>query len=174
MRRLFLFRILALTLTLLAFQNCAENPSGQDRQPFSPSEKVIGPTANFNRIAFDPNLEFAIVPGVRRLDIDISTDSMTLSDKTVGSKSCPIDSSRALALESIITNSHICEPGPLPDGMSVCMAIGIADIKLANSSESILLRPLICQSGTWLCGDKDIQLRQLLVDLRDNPPLGCL
>ncbi len=83
---------------------------------------------------------------------------------------CQLDSSRAQMLRQILHQVSICRPAPPKNGEIVCMAMALPDITLRTSSEDIQLSAVICNSGTYLCGEKDGQLRALLIDIKNKKP----
>jgi hypothetical protein len=131
---------------------------------------VIGSTAVYKKIVYDPLLELKRTSN--RLEIDI--EAGVISTNVSGSaKSCTLDAGRLNQAREILQTSQICEPGPLPPGSVSCLALGAADIELSNDTSGVQLRPVICHSGTFLCDGNDARLRALILDLGTNPPAGC-
>lgn len=150
----------------MAFQNCgnfAEYRSSQDQN--TGSQKIIDDARNFNQVAF----EFDYLSGSYKSSLNLTTGVLTSK-----SKSCQLEAFRLEKLANVLSESKICQPGPLPEGAIVCLAIAIPDIKLTNATNSIELAKEICHTGTFLCQDKDALFRSLLEDISKNPPAGCL
>ena len=170
--------ILTVTSLLVLFQNCAQvGPSASvDLPKGNSSEKVIGDASQFNSIIFDEQLEMPAQyqqqkVGAERLVIDLQSGNMSLGENTATPKSCGVDNQRLNELRSIVQSASICEPIKTED--AVCMAIGMADIQLSNKEKTVELRPVICSNGTYLCDGLDQVFRDILKDLRANPPAGC-
>jgi len=161
-------------ITIAAFQNCAKtqaaNPSPA---PEAKSEIELESAASFNQIVYDSQLEFSSVSSNGHVEVDLTagTASITLDQSTYA---CNLDQSRLQSLRKLMSTSQICEPGPLPPGTAICLAIAEADLKLANSTASILLRPAACNNGTFLCDGNDSKLRGILADLKTNLPTDCV
>jgi hypothetical protein len=167
--------IILLPAMLVAFQNCGKvaAPSGEPMggPGDSKSQTVIGSTASYKKIVYSPLLEFNGSAGGVSLDIDTGIISLSIAGTT---KSCTLDTVRLSGARQILQTSEVCRPGPLPPGMVSCLAIGAADIELSNATALVQLRPVICNSGTFLCDGNDALLRSLISDLETNPPAGCV
>ena len=156
----------ALYMILLvgAYQNCSrvDTPSPNRTEG---SETIIGLTSAYSRVEYDPMLEMG--GSNQKLEVDVG------GGLKIGGKSCALDSIRRQRLVDIFSHSRICQPAPLPPGTAVCLALGLADTRLSNASQSIVLRPVVCHNGTYLCDGFDGQLRNLILELIQNPPSGC-
>lgn len=148
----------------------AQDSAGAPSQGTS-YDRVVGTTDQYTHITYDPQLEFSISSQSMgaRLEIDLQQGTVTV----MGAQ-CGLDSARLASLREILSSSKVCEPGPLPPGTVSCMAYPMADIQLSSRSESLLLRPIMCHVGTFLCDNQDHALRALLADLRQNPPAACV
>lgn len=162
---------------MIGYQNCAKAPTSQENNPFVEQEKVIGTTSQFHKVVFDPALELGSLQksaDSKRVEIDVSGGALKIiSGPSSQVSQCSVDVDRLQQLKSLLSISQVCEPGPLPEGTAVCMAYAMADVELANEDESVKLRSNMCHSGTFLCDGNDKKLRELLSDLRDNPPASC-
>lgn len=173
MKRQILSLLLISTLVLLAFQNCGPAPVSVTGQNSS-SEVVVASTKNISKVTYDPDLE--VVPNALvkpLLSVDISTGQMSIRSGQGNLKSCELDSGRLTAIDQILKNGKVCAPSPLPADTAVCMAIGLADVKLEGADVSVYLRPEICNSGAFLCSGQDAQFRAALADIITNPPAAC-
>jgi len=170
--------LIALMGLFTVYQNCSQSlkPNGGGS---GQSEEIIGSSAQYTKVVYDPYLEAVFRPGVelglpKRLEVDIQAGSLRLIDHSNSSvRDCALDSARLSRLRDLLASADICKPGPLPADTAVCMALGLADIELSQAGSSIQLRPVICHNGTFLCAGADVTFRALLADLRDNAPLGC-
>lgn len=169
---------LILVLLALLYQNCSQKTSSSTGENSGSTQHiVIGSTSPFDTVTFSSRVNFSSDPykvqmGEVTLTVDLLSGSQESTDHQ-GSRHCTVDESRLKRLRQIMNESYICEPGPLPPDSAQCLAIGAPDIELSNDSDSIILSPLICHFGTYLCDGKDELFRSLLVDLRDNPPSDC-
>ena len=138
----------------------------------SDGQKVVGQSSGYTKVTYDPQIEYSLAASTGHVGLDLGTGALeiVLDTKTYN---CTIDATRLQAIRTLIENSQICEPGPLPPGSVSCMAIASADIELSNTSQSVLLRREACNNGTFLCGDNDANLRNLINDLKTNLPAGC-
>lgn len=170
------------TLALvMCFQNCGKPGMssatvGDQVASGQKTERVIDTASQFNKVVYDPGLEYAYGPSGSRVEIDVDQGSVAIgSSGAPPTEHCTLDADRLDSLEEILSISKICEPGPMPPGTVSCMAAGVADIELSSdsSTNSVKLRPLVCNSGVFLCDGNDQVLRALLADLKANPPAGC-
>jgi len=141
-------------------------PTGADTQ------KVIGQSAEYTRITYDPQLMYSSSVSIGHVDLDLTSGALNLVLDTK-EYNCTIDPTRLQAIRTLIADSQICMPGPLPPGSVSCMAFAAPDLELSNASATIMLSHEMCNSGTFLCGDNDSNLRALLNDLKTNLPAGC-
>jgi hypothetical protein len=163
---------------VLGFQNCGQSlRPGNGADAGGASERVIGPASSYNKVVYDPFLEggpSSGVAGMKRLDLALMDGSLKITDDSTGAvHQCTADADRLTQLRNLLADASVCAPGPLPPGMASCMAIATADIELSNSGDSIQLRRVTCNNGTYLCGGDDPVFRSLLASLRDTPPAGC-
>ena len=167
--------VLGLSVLLLAFQNCGKSltPSSSDNVGAEQGkETIIGSTAAYKKIVYDPALESSRIPTTTHVELNLDDGSLTaiLGGTTY---QCIVDSSRLSVARSLIAISKLCKPGPLPPNMVSCMAIRLADVQLSNTTESVLLREVYCDNGTYLCDGNDEKLRSLIADLQANLPANC-
>ena len=168
--------LLGLGILLIAFQNCGQsgNSSASSIRATDSggSQAVIGTTAAFKKIVYDPRLEItqSATSGHVELDLDNGAATLVLDTSTYD---CTVDAVRLQAARDILATSEICKPAPLPAGEASCDAIGLADLELSNASASVELRPVVCNSGTFLCDGNDLKLRDLIADLKANLPVNC-
>ena len=160
-------------ICILSYQNCAQQklqrPGGGD----DGGDVIISSTENVSKVTYDPQLEMAppTVAPLLKVDLQSGEASVRASDGSV--KTCAIDNARLSEINSILANGKICKPAPAPADTAVCMAIGIADVKLEAGAEQEMLRPVVCNSGQYLCDGQDPIFRQLLESLVSSPPIGC-
>lgn len=167
-----------LVLLTLLYQNCSQKTSSLTNEDSGSAQHiVIGATSPFDTITYSSRVNFSSDPykvqmGEVTLTVDLLSGLLENADYQ-GTRHCAVDETRLKQLRKIMIDSYICEPGPLSPDSVQCLAIGAPDIELSNDSDSIILSPLICHFGTYLCDGKDELFRSLLVDLRDNPPSDC-
>lgn len=173
MKRQILSLILVSTIALLAFQNCGPAPISATGSASS-DEVVVASTKNISKVTYDPDLE--VSPNALAkplLTVDIANGQMSIRSGQGNLKSCALDSGRLTAIDQILENGKVCAPGALPPNTSVCLALGLADVKLEGADVSVYLRPEICNSGAFLCAGQDAQFRAALTDIITNPPAAC-
>lgn len=107
------------------------------------------------------------------LTIDLSNGQISIRGGQGTLKSCNLDGSRLAAIDQILENGKICEPGAPPPNTALCMAIALADVKLEGSDVLVYLRPETCYRGAFLCAGQDAQFRAALADIVTNPPVSC-
>lgn len=173
MRRQILSLLLVSTIVLLTFQNCG--PALVSTTGSASSEVVVvASTRNISKVTYDPDLEVSPNALVKPLlTVDISTGQMSIRSGQGSVKSCALDSGRLTAIDQILENGKVCTPGALPPDTAVCMALGLADVKLEGADVSVYLRPEICNNGAFLCDGQDAQFRAALADIITNPPPAC-
>lgn len=164
-----IFLVVGTAVLLLGFQNCGSSPSGFANSGSGPAGNIIASTSNVDKLVYTP-ADSSMLASKTTSPISIDLES---GQESIGTQSCTLDMNRLSAFRNLLVDATVCEPAPLPPGSAECMAIGIPDIKLEGQSGSIQLRPVICNNGVYLCGDRDQQLRTLLQDLIQNPPPGC-
>lgn len=166
---------------MVGFQNCG--PAGVQEEATANiggsnptvAERVIGSTQNYKKIIFDPLLgldSHTRQASMPHLELDVEDGKMQIS-KDGSLSQCVMDSQRLEALRTILGSARVCVPPSLGPNEARCMAIGVPDIQLADSTKNVFLRPNICQSGVFLCDGLDETFREILADLRDHPPEGC-
>jgi hypothetical protein len=158
-------------LLFVVFQNCMKAYESTNGAP--PDGKIIIGAPSFSKIIHDPNLEFNSGASPSRLELDLEAETLILREAGQIKSTCGIDEIRLQTIKQILDGAEICSPPPLPPGSVTCLAIGVPDIELSNLDTVVLLRPVICNTGTFLCGDRDQRLRDLLSDLRSRLPQGC-
>lgn len=175
MKRQMLSLLLVSTVVLLAFQNCGPAPVSVTGSGIGSSQEVVvGSTKNISKVTYDPDLEVSPNALVKPLlTVDTSTGQMSIRSGQGSVKSCALDSGRLAAIDQILENGKVCAPGTLPPNTAVCMAIGLADVKLEGADVSVYLRPEICNNGAFLCSGQDAQFRAALADIITNPPVAC-
>jgi hypothetical protein len=161
----------------VSFQNCgAPSASQASGGSESGSSEFALPVANYKQVIFDPQLEMQAankaVGANGRVELNIESGDLKLTLNGV-EKICTLDSERQAQLAELLTNAQVCEPAQPAPGTVVCLAIGAADIELVNSEKRVQLRPVICQSGRYLCDGKDAELRAILLSLKSQPPANC-
>lgn len=165
-----IFLVIGTAVLLFGFQNCGSSPSGFANSGSSTGGgNIIASTSNVDKLVYTP-ADSSMLASKTTAPISIDLES---GQETIGSQSCTLDVDRLSTFRDLLVDATVCEPAPLPPGSAECMAIGIPDIKLESQSGSIQLRPVICNNGVYLCGNRDQQLRTLLQDLIQNPPPGC-
>ena len=173
-------------MLVLAFQNCGNsmNSAGSGQATLNSgtpadSQKIIGTTASFKKITYDPAPTFTIGNGgnMQRdsVHVELSTDTGLLGVEVLGtSYACTLDPQRLSEAREILSSSKICETDALVSGTVSCMAVGLPDVVLSNDNSSVQLKPVICHSGTFLCDGNDRRLRSLISDLKENLPSNCV
>jgi len=172
--------LMGATLLMVGFQNCGKvGAAGMSSTGTvgtgSQSEVVVGATAAYSKLTYDPNLELGrpqkLPTGSSAFDLDL--DQGTIVYRGADLKSCKLDVEREQKIKRIISLARICHPEKPAAGIATCMAISLADIKLESASDSVLLRKVVCASGTFLCDGEDESLRSILQDLITNPATSC-
>lgn len=163
-----LIMVLTIFGLVLAFQNCAKSRSASGvnaSDNLNANEQVIGPTASYTKVTYDPRLEALNAPAIGpRLDIDVEAGEVKISVDNQ-STICPLGEADLGALKAVLAQSQVCMAGPSESGVQ-CQAIALADIELASEDgASVQLRPVVCNHGTFLCGGNDQVLRDLLTRL---------
>ena len=161
--------ILGSSFLMIAFQNCAKAPASSNALGGTSSGvTVLGATSSYSKVTYDPNLEGRTGAVAQHLDIDL--DAGTVAS---GGKTCQLDVSRGQRLKALLSVGRVCQPDHSqdPTGVVNCLAISLADIKLADSSgaESVLLNKVTCGNGTYLCDGDDAELRSIIADLIAHP-----
>ncbi len=173
MKRQLLALLLISTTVLLAFQNCGPEPLSATGKALS-GEVVVASTKNISKVTYDPNLETSPSAVTKPLlTIDVSTAQISIRSGQGNLKTCALDSARLTAIDQILENGKVCSPSPAPADTAVCMAIGLADVKLEGADVSVYLRQEICNNGAFLCAGQDAQFRAALADILANPPTAC-
>ncbi len=173
MKRVLFFIFFSLILAI-GFQNCSStefaNKPSDDNQVTK--DTVIGSAASLFKIDYDPGLEFRPQPypgpNPIRVQVDLKAASLIRTANGVP-QSCELSVENLNELKDLLSSSEICEPGPLPDNVAVCMAYSMQDIELSDDVRSVRLRPVMCHSGQFLCDGNDARLRAILQRLRDAP-----
>jgi hypothetical protein len=163
---------------ILGFQNCAKSKlsSGADAGLSQGVSEVTGVTSQYSKVTYDINMELgagiASASSSEAVDVDLD-QGLVIFRSRAGQKSCALDVSREQKLRGLLSVGRVCKVRP-PEGAAVCMAISLADIRLANSNDSILLRPIgSCFNGIFLCDGDDQILREILADIIKNKPSAC-
>lgn len=173
--------VLGSGILILGFQNCAKTAGGSRTGGGSSSSLgvVVGPTSQYTKLTFDPALESAVQKtssGTVSIEADLSTGTINYKDSSNSStKSCALDTDREQKLKQLLSVGRVCHPDVGAADAVHCLAVSLADIKLASAdgSDTVLLRKPLCSNGTFLCdGDDDI-LRAEIQDLLTNRPVGC-
>jgi hypothetical protein len=175
--------VLGTTLLMMGFQNCGKvggagsSVSGagiSNSGTLAGTGVVVGTTASYSQLTFDPNLELSTpqktATGSTAVNVDLNQGTIVYRTGSAV-KTCVLDVDREQKLKSVISVARVCHPEKPADGAVSCMAVSLADIKLANAtdSDSVLLRKVTCSSGTFLCDGADDALRSILQDLLTNP-----
>lgn len=185
MNKMVLFTLLLVSIaTTILFQNCGKPQSGSSTGLVRGLQKVIGQTSAYTKIIFQKQQEKFDRTGPlgTQLSLDLLKGSLSIGTLKNGVldqaslKSCLIDDTRLGRLNSLLSTSRVCIPGPLPANSNFCMATSIPDIHMSNDSgtQSVDLASDMCQSGVFLCDNDDEILRTSLADLIAKPPQGCL
>jgi hypothetical protein len=164
--------VVGLGVLLIGFQNCAKAP-GTDAGATGLSQGlVIGVTSQFTKLTFDPQLESRLQKtgdSSTALDIDLDSGSVVYREGSA-SKTCRLDGEREQELRRLLSAGRVCK---LPEVSVSCMALSLADIKLASADDSVLLRKPLCNNGTYLCDGDDDTLRGIIQDLLTHPLVNC-
>lgn len=166
--------VLGATVLMVSFQNCGKVGAPGMNSSSSlggGTGVVVGTTASYSQLTYDPNLENSRPQktGAQTVALDLDLDQGTIVYRSATMKTCRLDVEREQKIKEIISIGRICHPEQPAAGTVSCMAVSLADIKLANASDSVLLRKTVCSSGTYLCDGVDETLRTLLQDLISNP-----
>lgn len=166
-RQFFWIRLALPIFFLLAFfQNCAK----LDGQPLEdPDEgsaaKIVGDTRIYNSILYDYSYRYGpamLGPSISQIQISLNSGEGALLSGGTVVKSCSLSSTLLSSMRNLLASAKVCEPGPLPPGSAVCMAMPMPDIQLSNGQDMLQLSGLICNSGVFLCDGLDVEFRQLL------------
>jgi hypothetical protein len=160
------------------FQNCARHNFSTKHETqalktdFGVKSNLGKTLAAFSIIKYE---EYSSTSPIHSIDLNIDNSILTVNGSNNLQRSCSLDLLRVDKLKSILSSSQICKPQPIGEDQVVCLAISTTDIVLRNedSSQHVELAKEMCNTGTFLCGDKDQMLREVLTDILHNPPLEC-
>jgi hypothetical protein len=154
---------LGILLSFVMFQNCGRAMGGSAGPPTpSPDQRIIVEPSNYNKVVYTAPQSGS------QFGVDVDAGSLEFNGQN-----CNLNAARVAALKDILSGAQVCEPGDLPPGTAVCLALGVPDIELFDGSYTVQLRPVICHSGIFLCDGRDQKLRDLLLQVAADPASAC-